>query len=55
MSKCPYCKKEFVANEIDVEEIDMAGDRLNKAVYSCPHCKTFLALGDIAEAVEESE
>ena len=50
MPICPYCKKEFAAKSIEKELIEGIADgpnMLGKVTYSCPHCRCFLAVGDV--------
>jgi len=45
MAKCPYCKKEVKGEEIITEKIKGGLLKLDKSVYSCPHCNNILGIG----------
>jgi len=44
MAKCPYCKKEVKGEEIIIEKIKGGLLKIDKSIYSCPHCKKILSI-----------
>ena len=44
MAKCPYCEKEIKPEEIISEKIKGGLLKIDKSVYSCPHCNKILSI-----------
>jgi len=44
MALCPYCKKEVKGEELVKEKIKAGILKIDKAVYSCPHCQKILGI-----------
>ena len=46
MAICPYCKKKVKGEEIVSEKIKGGLLRIDKSVYSCPHCNKILSIAN---------
>ena len=44
MAECPYCDKEIKVEEITKEKVKSGLLKIDKAIYSCPHCDKILGI-----------